>query len=102
MVSAHSGIGLDDLLDEIARRLGSPSPRAAPWLGMTAARCRESLLQAAAALNRAEESAGLSAAGDELLAIDLRDALDHLGQIVGAVYTDDLLDRIFSKFCIGK
>ena len=28
--------------------------------------------------------------------------LDHLGRILGSVYTDDILDRIFSRFCIGK
>lgn len=38
----------------------------------------------------------------ELLALELRLALDELGAMAGAVYTDDLLDRIFSRFCIGK
>jgi len=38
----------------------------------------------------------------ELLALELRCALEDLGEMVGAVYTDDLLDRIFSRFCIGK
>jgi tRNA modification GTPase len=38
----------------------------------------------------------------ELLALELRGALDALGAMVGAVYTDDLLDRIFSRFCVGK
>ena len=38
----------------------------------------------------------------EFLALELRDALDHLGQIVGSVTTDDILDMIFSDFCIGK
>ena len=38
----------------------------------------------------------------ELVALELRGALDELGEMVGAVYTDDLLDRIFSRFCIGK
>jgi tRNA modification GTPase len=38
----------------------------------------------------------------EHLALELRGALDELGTLVGAVYTDDLLDRIFSRFCIGK
>jgi tRNA modification GTPase len=38
----------------------------------------------------------------ELLAMDLRDALDLLGGVVGQVTTDDLLGRIFSAFCIGK
>jgi tRNA modification GTPase len=38
----------------------------------------------------------------EVLAVELRGAIDQLGEMVGAVYTDDLLDRIFSRFCIGK
>ena len=38
----------------------------------------------------------------ELVALTLRGALDQLGEMVGAVYTNDLLDRIFSRFCIGK
>jgi tRNA modification GTPase len=38
----------------------------------------------------------------EILALELRTALDELGELVGAVYTDDLLDRVFSRFCIGK
>ena len=38
----------------------------------------------------------------ELIALALRGALDQLGEMVGAVYTNDLLDRIFSRFCIGK
>ncbi len=38
----------------------------------------------------------------ELVASALRAALDQLGELTGAVYTNDLLDRIFSRFCIGK
>jgi tRNA modification GTPase len=38
----------------------------------------------------------------ELLALELRGALEQLGAMVGAIYTEDLLDRIFSRFCIGK
>ena len=38
----------------------------------------------------------------EVVALQLRGALDELGEMVGAIYTDDLLDRIFSRFCIGK
>jgi tRNA modification GTPase len=40
--------------------------------------------------------------GEELLVVEIREAVDHLGRILGAVYTDDILDRIFSRFCIGK
>jgi tRNA modification GTPase len=41
------------------------------------------------------------ATGD-LLALDIRQALHHLGEITGKVTTEDLLENIFSKFCIGK
>ena len=40
--------------------------------------------------------------GYELVAIDLRTALDTIGEVTGEVLTDDILDRIFSDFCIGK
>lgn len=59
-------------------------------------------------LRDAEKSLGtfLDAARDgmpaECLAIDLRDAVQALGEIVGEVTTEDILDRIFSEFCIGK
>jgi tRNA modification GTPase len=86
----------------LRERLASSRSTGLQWLGMTAARCRESLESVAAALERAEESAGQESIGDELIAVDIRDALDHLGQILGVTYTDDILDRVFSKFCIGK
>ena len=68
---------------------------------MTAARCQNSLLAARDALHRTADAAMLGL-GDDLVIVELREALDHLGHIVGAVYTDDVLDRVFSKFCIGK
>ena len=39
---------------------------------------------------------------NDLLAMDIRQALHHLGEITGEITTDDLLENIFSKFCIGK
>jgi tRNA modification GTPase len=58
-------------------------------------------------LQRADESlqaaAALVATGcDELLAAEIRSALDALGEIVGAICADDVLDRVFGQFCIGK
>ncbi|MCK5557481.1 MAG: tRNA uridine-5-carboxymethylaminomethyl(34) synthesis GTPase MnmE [Candidatus Hydrogenedentes bacterium] len=59
-------------------------------------------------LRAAQKSLGtfLEAARDampaECLAIDLRDAIQALGEIVGEVTTEDILDRIFSEFCVGK
>ena len=67
----------------------------------TAVRCRQSLRLAAECLNRAGEIASASG-GEELVAAEVRVALDELGKVVGTVYTDDVLGRIFSRFCIGK
>ena len=100
--SAINGLGLDELALAIQSRLTSSRGVARQWLGMTAARCRESLEAVLSALDRAEFAAADEAIGDELIAVDIRDALDHLGRILGTVYTDDILDRVFSKFCIGK
>jgi len=64
-------------------------------------RCRQSLHLAMDSLARARDIVR-SNVGEELVAAEVRVALDALGKVVGAVYTEDLLDRIFSRFCIGK
>ncbi len=99
-VSVQSGEGVLDLRKAILNELLNSNVDA-ELTGATAARCRESLQHAFESLNRANEMVNHSA-GDELVAMELRDVLDHLGRIVGVVYTDDILDRIFSRFCIGK
>jgi tRNA modification GTPase len=67
----------------------------------TAARCRESLHLAAEGLRRALDIVDQTA-GEELVAVEIRVALEELGKVVGAVYTDDMLDCVFSRFCVGK
>ncbi|MEP1096969.1 MAG: hypothetical protein ABJG78_17760 [Cyclobacteriaceae bacterium] len=68
---------------------------------VTNARHVEGLAQTQEALNRVTE--GLTASiSNDLVAQDIRSALFHLGEITGEVTTDDLLETIFSKFCIGK
>ena len=67
----------------------------------TVVRCRDALRRVLESVERAIALAD-SATGDELVAAELRVALDELGQIVGVIYTDDILDRVFSRFCIGK
>ncbi|MBT3890154.1 MAG: GTP-binding protein [Planctomycetaceae bacterium] len=70
-------------------------------LQQTASRCQESLLQATLSIERALELCNTDQ-GEELLAAELRHVLQHLGLIVGTVYNDDILEEIFSTFCIGK
>jgi tRNA modification GTPase len=101
-ISAITGDGMENLAEVLRGCLAVSRHAGRQWLGMTAARCRESLEAVAEALQRAEESAGVASVGDELIAVDVREALDHLGRILGVIYTDDILDRVFSKFCIGK
>lgn len=100
VVSGERGSGLDQLLTAIAQRL-SAAGTDSEMIGATAARCEESLRHALSGIERALESIAFQA-GDELIALELREVLEHLGRIVGRVYTDDILDRIFSRFCIGK
>jgi tRNA modification GTPase len=100
-VSGRTGEGISLLGDAIASRLVDPQAESRQFLGSTAARCRECLVRAIAVLRQANTAAG-QGAGDELIAFEVRDAVDQLGEILGAVYTEDLLDRVFSKFCIGK
>jgi tRNA modification GTPase len=100
-VSAQSGAGLKELVSAIVAQLSRPAAGARQLVGTTASRSRDSLIEAQAALDRALAIARHES-DQELLAIEVRHALDELGKIAGAVYTDDILDRIFSRFCIGK
>jgi tRNA modification GTPase len=61
----------------------------------------QALQQAAGHLDHGHAQLTLAGAG-ELLAEDLRQAQQALGEITGAFSSDDLLGRIFSSFCIGK
>lgn len=98
--SVRTGAGLDELRWELARRWHADC-REMPVVAATADRCQASLRQCRASLLRARDLVD-SATGDELVALEIRVALDELGSVVGFVVTDDLLDRIFSRFCIGK
>jgi tRNA modification GTPase len=61
----------------------------------------QNLLQTHQSLERVLEGLSTGITGD-FLAMDIRQSLHYLGEITGAITTDDLLDNIFSKFCIGK
>ncbi len=100
-LSCKTGEGMEwlknTLVDMIKR--GVVAPREHAWA--VNQRHRTALEQAKASLENALAStqARLS---PEFIAVDLRDALDHVGRIIGATYTEDILERIFKEFCIGK
>ena len=95
-ISTRSGAGIPELLDEIGRR----AAEAAGDLGdvlPSRARHQQLLINTHQHLLGALEDRDL-----ELRAEELRLASDALGRITGAVDVEDLLDVIFSEFCIGK
>jgi len=100
VVSARTGAGFDELerrVTQIVReRLDTDE---APLV--TRARHRELVEQALAAVERALEGARIGI-GAELVSEDLRLAARSLGRITGSIDAEDLLDRIFSQFCVGK
>ncbi len=96
--SARTRVGLDELRSELAERARS---RGTSPLAPSLSRCRHHV---DACLGHLRQAHAIVLNGElpELLALELRLALEELGAMVGAVYTDDLLDRVFSRFCIGK
>ena len=102
VTSSHTGKGLTEL-GATLRGLIATEETAQPGKTVvaTADRCRESIRLAQSAVAGAQMLV-LEKGGDELVAAELRAAIEELGKVVGTVYTNDLLDRIFKTFCIGK
>ena len=98
--SSRTGQGIDTLREELRRAALAVGGAFGDVVAGTAVRCCESLRLAAECLHQARHLA--VAAQEELAAAEIRLALEELGKVVGAVYTDDVLDRIFSRFCVGK
>ncbi|MBP5509771.1 MAG: tRNA uridine-5-carboxymethylaminomethyl(34) synthesis GTPase MnmE [Kiritimatiellae bacterium] len=99
-VSARTGQGIEELKEAIIRAVGvDPERFDQPIVSL---RQREELKEAASA---AQDAAGhLRFGADRLVlaASRLRVATEAIGRILGRTYTEDLLDRVFSRFCVGK
>lgn len=100
-VSNVTGAGLEELRAEIARRLEAPGPHGCDTVALASERHRE---RAGAAIEAVRRAADLAEAGQplELCAVELRGAVGSLHEILGRVGPEELLGRIFSRFCIGK
>lgn len=98
-VSAKTGAGLDALKAELTRRLTEGAPL--EGVVLTRARHRDVVLRAADAFADASRAIG-EEASPELPASDIRAALAALGEITGETTPEDVLDVVFSRFCIGK
>ncbi len=99
LVSAKEGKGLDELKHALRRLLLSQESE--PSMVVTNLRHKASLKRAEGGLLEAMHAlkGGLPS---EIVAVDLQEARDGLGEIIGAVTSDNILERIFSQFCIGK
>lgn len=98
-VSAATGLGMDSLLDLVQQRASDAMVGSGDAV-LTRERHRRAFEDLAAALMRGEAAA--AAGRDELAAEDVRLALRALGRVTGNVDVEEILDRIFSAFCIGK
>ncbi len=100
-VAAKTGLNLPALRELIFDYAYRQAPMAEECLTLNG-RHQHLLRQAQLALSRAEDILKTSGQFPELLAADLRLALDDLGSISGAISSDEILGRIFGSFCIGK
>jgi len=99
--SATEGTGVAELEEAIYNEVTEGAPIAPEEILVSRLRHRQALEKAHAALARTSDAIEQELSM-EFIAIDVRDALDALGEIVGAVVTDDVLNHIFDEFCIGK
>jgi tRNA modification GTPase len=100
LISAANKTNIQDLKDRILAQFQVKTVKTGDVL-VTNLRHYHNLLQTYDALQRVLEGMSQGITGD-FLAMDIRQALHYLGEITGTITTDDLLDNIFSKFCIGK
>jgi len=100
-ISAKTGEGIDNLIDQMKQStLGSAnySEKSAIVSNIRHFQC---LCSARNSLSDAIVSVNQKYSG-EFIAVDLRNAADFLGEIIGEVASEDVLNNIFSKFCVGK
>lgn len=100
-ISAKTGKGLSTLTKTLGE-IGSEITGSTDETLVTNVRHYEALVRAASALDRVRAGLHIATLPPDLIAQDLREALYHLGEIVGEISTDETLGNIFRKFCIGK
>ena len=97
-LSAKTGEGIEELKAAMVEAVGDMDKGD---VLLTNARHREALVRMRQALANAAEGLAAQMPAD-LVAVDLRDALYHLGTVTGEVANDEILGNIFSRFCVGK
>ena len=100
VLSAKEGLGIDVLKAEMVKAVLGEMDLENDTI-IANARHHEALIKTAEALDKANSGLNDGTTGD-FIAMDIRQAMFHLGSITGDISADDLLGSIFSKFCIGK
>ncbi len=100
-VSALTGVGVEALAAAISAALATPADGGEDEIAIFRVRHRDAVRRAALDLTRAE-AALAERAPAELVASDLGAAAAELGSITGEVTSEEILDRVFAEFCIGK
>ncbi len=100
-ISAKTGKGLSTLTKTLGE-IGSEITGSTDETLVTNVRHYEALVRAASALERVRAGLHIATLPPDLIAQDLREALYHLGEIVGKISTDETLGNIFRNFCVGK
>ena len=98
-ISSVTGEGVSELIGQVKERLMGLSPQEEGGLSIDSERQYSYLLSCIDALESAERSKD---APVDIMAMFFQSALESLGYITGEVTTEDLLDTLFSKFCLGK
>jgi len=100
-VSALTGDGIHDLHKMLVKLAASSVTHDEHEVVVTNRRHRDALEKAAAELDRARASLA-EGATNEFIALDLREAVNALSEITGEMTSEEILNAIFSRFCIGK
>jgi tRNA modification GTPase len=104
-VSAATGEGVENIRQILLENTAAAETTAHREAVLMTTRQRSAITDALSSLRHlADLAKGISETIDsaDLLAFELREALDHLGAVTGAVTTEDLLGQVFANFCIGK
>ena len=100
LISAKTGSGVEALKEQLLQFVNTGALRNNETL-VTNSRHYDALLKALEEIEKVQLGIDAGLSGD-LLAIDIREALYHFGEITGQVTNDELLGNIFANFCIGK
>ena len=100
-VSATKGTGVDYLVEHLEKRIGGSRTNAAESL-LTTIRQKEAMLEISSCLSKAIDLFINDSQAIELPAQEIKGAITNIDLFTGKTTTNDILDRVFSTFCVGK